>query len=173
MSERLRILIANEKRERLMLLADVLTQLGHEVIATETEVVEVAAATVRELPDIAIVGLGASAQHALDLIGEIVHEAACPVIALLSTGLARLPSTRSISTNDPAYIQAAAKRGIFASVFLTIPTTYATRSKSHSAASRTTTTCKRRSPGHRRQTPPPDREHRRSTTRTCPPPEEI
>ena len=137
MSERLRILIANEKRERLMLLADVLTQLGHEVIATETEVVEVAAATVRELPDIAIVGLGASAQHALDLIGEIVHEAACPVIALLST-------------NDPAYIQAAAKRGIFASVFLTIPTTYATRSKSHSAASRTTTTCKRRSPaGHR------------------------
>jgi len=103
-SERLRILIANEKRERLMLLADVLTQLGHEVIATETEVVEVAAATVRELPDIAIVGLGASAQHALDLIGEIVHEAACPVIALLST-------------NDPAYIQAAAKRGIFASVF--------------------------------------------------------
>ena len=85
MSERLRILIANEKRERLKLLADVLTQLGHEVIATETEVVEVAAATVRELPDIAIVGwrdrargcvscdrvavdgLGASAQHALDL----------------------------------------------------------------------------------------------------------
>jgi two-component system, response regulator / RNA-binding antiterminator len=103
-SQPLRILIANEKRERLKLLADVLTGLGHEVIATEVEVSDVAAATARELPDIAIVGLGVSAQHALDLIGEIVQEAACPVIALLST-------------KDPDYIQAAAKRGIFASVF--------------------------------------------------------
>ena len=40
--------------------------------------------TARERPDVALVGLGLSSQHALDLIGEIVHEAACPVIALLS-----------------------------------------------------------------------------------------
>jgi response regulator NasT len=57
--------------------------------------------TARERPDVALVGLGLSSQHALDLIGEIVREAACPVIAILSA-------------EDPAYVRQAAKRGIFA-----------------------------------------------------------
>jgi AmiR/NasT family two-component response regulator len=100
----LRILIANEQLEHLHLLADVLTVLGHNVIAQETVVSEVAAATARELPDVALVGLGDSMQHALDLIAEIVREAACPVIALLPI-------------KDDAFIHEAAKRGIFASVF--------------------------------------------------------
>jgi two-component system, response regulator / RNA-binding antiterminator len=102
--ERLRVLIANEKIEHLDLLTDVVVALGHEVIAKEIQVTDVASATARELPDVAFVGLGLSSEHALDLIGEIVHEAACPVIALLST-------------NDSAYVREAAKRGIFASVF--------------------------------------------------------
>jgi response regulator NasT len=101
---RLRILIANERHDHLLLLADVLVGLGHEVIAQETAVTEVAAATARELPDVAFVGLGESVQHALDLIGEIVHEAACPVIALLPA-------------KDADYVHEAAKRGVFASVF--------------------------------------------------------
>jgi AmiR/NasT family two-component response regulator len=71
------------------------------VIAREIEVTEVGAVTARERPDVALVGLGLSSQHALELIAEIVHEAACPVIALLSA-------------RDPAYIHDAAKRGIFA-----------------------------------------------------------
>jgi AmiR/NasT family two-component response regulator len=100
----LRVLIANERREHLHLLAEVVEGLGHEVIAQEVAVTEVAAATARELPDVAFVGLGDSAQHALELIGEIVHEAACPVIALLSE-------------KDTEYVREAAKRGIFASVF--------------------------------------------------------
>ena len=100
----LRVLIANEKIEHLPLLAEVVTGLGHEVIAQEIDVRQVAAATARELPDVAFVGLGLSSQHALDLIGEIVHEAACPVIALLSV-------------KDNSYVREAAKRGIFASVF--------------------------------------------------------
>ena len=49
----------------------------------------------------ALVGLGFSPEHALELIAEIVHEASCPVIALLSA-------------KDPAYIHEAAKRGVFA-----------------------------------------------------------
>src|SRR5436853_5874671 len=97
----LRVLIANEKRERLELLAQVVTGLGHEVIAREIYVEEVGAVTASERPDVALVGLGLSSQHALDLIGEIVREAACPVIALLSA-------------EDPAYVHEAAKRGIFA-----------------------------------------------------------
>ena len=97
----LRVLIANERRERLELLAQVVIGLGHDVIAREIYVKEVASTTARERPDVAIVGLGLSSQHALELIGEIVREASCPVIALLHA-------------NDPAYIHEAAKRGVFA-----------------------------------------------------------
>jgi response regulator NasT len=99
--QQLRVLIANEKRDRLELLAKVVIELGHDVIAREIYVKEVGSATAREQPDVAIVGLGISSDHALDLIAEIVREASCPVIALLHA-------------NDPAYIHQAAKRGVFA-----------------------------------------------------------
>jgi response regulator NasT len=107
-TQHLRVLIANERRDRLALLADVVTGLGHEVIAREVDVREVGAVTVRENPDVALVGLGLSSEHALDLISEIVHEASCPVIALLST-------------KDPAYVREAAKRGVFAYIVDTTP----------------------------------------------------
>jgi response regulator NasT len=97
----LRVLIANEKRERLELLAQVVAGLGHEVIAREIYVKEVGAVTARERPDVALVGLGLHSDHALELITEIVREASCPVIALLSA-------------KDPAYVHEAAKRGVFA-----------------------------------------------------------
>ena len=97
----LRILIANEKRERLERLAAFIATLGHEVIAREIHVKEVAASTAREHPDVALVGLGSSTEHALDLISEIVREAACPVIAILER-------------RDPAYVNEAATRGVFA-----------------------------------------------------------
>jgi AmiR/NasT family two-component response regulator len=97
----LRVLIANEKRERLELVAGVVASLGHEVIAREIDVKEVGPSTARERPDVALVGLGLSSEHALDLISEIVREAACPVIALLEA-------------KDPTYVNEAAKRGVFA-----------------------------------------------------------
>ena len=97
----LRILIANERKDRLARIADVVTRLGHEVISRELEVSEVAAATEREHPDLAFVGLGVSGEHALDMISEIVREASCPVIALLEA-------------DDPVWVNEAAKRGIFA-----------------------------------------------------------
>jgi AmiR/NasT family two-component response regulator len=100
-------LIANERRDRLELLAQVVAGLGHEVIAREI-VNEVGAVTAREHPDVALVGLGLSSEHALELIAEIVHEAACPVIALLAA-------------RDPAYVHEAAKRGVFAYIVDTIP----------------------------------------------------
>ena len=99
--QHLRVLIANEKRARLELLAKVVIGLGHDVIARETEVTEVAMLTAREHPDVALVGLGESSEHALQLISEIVHEASCPVISILNT-------------DNPAYIHEAAKRGVFA-----------------------------------------------------------
>jgi AmiR/NasT family two-component response regulator len=100
-TEHLRVLMANERRDRLELLAQVVAGLGHEVIAREIYVEEVGAVTAREQPDVALVGLGERSVHALELISEIVREAACPVIAILHAG-------------DPTYIHEAAKRGVFA-----------------------------------------------------------
>ena len=99
--QHLRVLIANEKRDRLELLANVVIGVGHDVIAREIYVKEVGAVTARERPDVALVGLGESSAHALELISEIVREASCPVIAILHAG-------------DPAYVHEAAKRGVFA-----------------------------------------------------------
>jgi response regulator NasT len=106
--EHLRVLIANERRDRLALLAEVISGLGHEVIADSIDVEEVGAMTAREHPDVALVGLGLSSEHALDLIAKIVREASCPVIALLSA-------------KDPAYVREAAKRGVFAYIIDTTP----------------------------------------------------
>ena len=100
-TDSLRILIANERKDRLERIAEIVTSLGHEVISRELEVSEVAAATEREHPDLAFVGLGVSAEHALEMISEIVREASCPVIALLEA-------------EDPKWVNEAAKRGIFA-----------------------------------------------------------
>jgi response regulator NasT len=106
--QHLRVLIANERRDRLELLAQVVAGLGHEVIAREVDVTAVAAVTAREQPDVALVGLGLSSQHALELIEQIVHESSCPVIALLSA-------------EDPTYVREAAKRGVFAYLVDTTP----------------------------------------------------
>jgi AmiR/NasT family two-component response regulator len=102
-TEHLRVLIANERKDRLELVVPIVVALGHEVIAREIEVDEVGAVTAQERPDVALVGLGASSEHALDLIDKIVREAACPVIALLHSP-------------DPAFVKEASKRGVFAHI---------------------------------------------------------
>ena len=100
-TEHLRVLIANERRDRLALVAPIVAALGHEVIAREIEVRDVGPVTARERPDVALVGLGESSEHALQLIEKIVQESACPVILL-------------IHAPDPDFIKEASKRGIFA-----------------------------------------------------------
>jgi AmiR/NasT family two-component response regulator len=100
-AEHLRVLIANERRDRLAIVAPIVAGLGHEVIAREVEVTEVGAVTARERPDVALVGLGESSDHALQLIDKIVRESACPVIVL-------------IHAPEPNFVREAAKRGVFA-----------------------------------------------------------
>jgi AmiR/NasT family two-component response regulator len=100
-TEHLRVLIANERKDRLALVAPIVANLGHEVIAREIDVKDVGAVTARERPDVALVGLGKSSEHALALIDKIVKEAACPVILL-------------IHAPDPSFVKEASKRGIFA-----------------------------------------------------------
>jgi AmiR/NasT family two-component response regulator len=100
-TDHMRVLIANERKDRLALVAPIVAGLGHEVIAREIEVEDVGPVTARERPDVALVGLGESSEDALGLIEKIVKEAACPVIVLLHAP-------------DPAFVKEASKRGVFA-----------------------------------------------------------
>jgi len=102
-AEHLRVLIANERKDRLALVVPVVVALGHEVIAPDIELEDVGGVTARERPDVALVGLGDSSEHALDLIDRIVREAACPVIVLLHA-------------RDSEFVREASKRGVFAHI---------------------------------------------------------
>ena len=106
--QHLRVLVANQRSDRLDYVTKVVVSLGHEVVARSIDVGEVATVTGRERPDVALVGLGDSSAHALELIGEIVRQAACPVITLLET-------------DDHDFVSEAAKRGVFAYITDTNP----------------------------------------------------
>ena len=95
------MLIANERENRIALVSALVAGLGHSVVAGSTEVAEVGALTSDEHPDVALVGLGTSSSHALELIERIVREADCPVIVVLEG-------------RDSEFVNEAAKRGVFA-----------------------------------------------------------
>ena len=102
---KLRVLVANERDERLDRITGVVERLGHEIVARSLEIKDVGPLSRETHAEVALVGLGLDGQHALELISSIVHEAACPVIALLDA-------------DDPSYVNEAAKRGVFAYVIL-------------------------------------------------------
>jgi AmiR/NasT family two-component response regulator len=77
--------------------------LGHEVIARRASLADVGAITTEERPDVALVIVGEGGDHALKMIDRIVHEAACPVIAVLDVA-------------DREFVKEAARHGIFAYV---------------------------------------------------------
>src|SRR5690348_13810766 len=99
----LKVLVADEDHEALDSVAKLLQTLGHEVSARAVGVAEVSREIDEDEPDVALVKLHDDDEHALELIDEIVDEAACPVIALME-----VPDTQFISR--------AAKHGIFAYV---------------------------------------------------------
>lgn len=97
----LRVLVADERRQFIEPVSDAVRALGHEVCALEVEVAAVGRATHELRPDIAIVALHDSSEHALGLITEIVDEATCPVCLLA-------PSV------EREFLSEAARRGVFA-----------------------------------------------------------
>jgi response regulator NasT len=101
-AHQLRVLIADDDARRLDEIAGVVAELGHDVVSRLTDVPDVASATERERPDVAVVGLGEAEAHTLDLISEIVRQAACPVIVDIDVDL-----------DDGAFGEEAAKRGVF------------------------------------------------------------
>jgi two-component system, response regulator / RNA-binding antiterminator len=96
----LRVLIADEDQRRIAEIAGVISGLGHTVVARLIDVSEIAEATRRENPDVAIVAVGGEQSHALELISAIVKQAACPVIA-------------DIASDDDSFLEKAARRGVF------------------------------------------------------------
>ena len=102
---RLQVLIANERDDRLDTIAAIVERLGHEIVARGLDTSEIGALSRSSGAEIALVGIGVESAHALDQISAIVHEAACPVIALLDVA-------------DARYVEEAAKRGVFAYVVI-------------------------------------------------------
>ncbi len=99
--EALRVLVTDGFGPRLDEIQLVVTSLGHEVIARRASLSDVGPITVKERADVALVIVGETGDHALQMIDRIVHEAACPVIAMLDV-------------QDREFVREAARRGIFA-----------------------------------------------------------
>jgi AmiR/NasT family two-component response regulator len=97
----LRVLVTDGPGVRLDEVTRTIQGLGHDVIARESSLSDVARLTATEDPDVAVVIVHEGNDKALQLIDTIVREATCPVIAVLDV-------------EDLAFIQEAAKRGIFA-----------------------------------------------------------
>jgi AmiR/NasT family two-component response regulator len=100
---RLRVLVSDGPGVRLDDVTRTVAALGHDVIARESSLGNVAGLTASERPDVAVVIVHEGTSRALELIDRIVHEAACPVIAVLDV-------------QDRSFVNEAAKRGIFAYV---------------------------------------------------------
>jgi AmiR/NasT family two-component response regulator len=98
---RLRVLVLDGPGVRLDEVTRTVAGLGHEVLARESSLPDVASITAAEQPDVALVIVDEGTAKALALIDRIVHEAECPVIVVLDV-------------QDRAFIKEAAKRGIFA-----------------------------------------------------------
>jgi response regulator NasT len=96
----LRILLADEDRNTLAHLADVLERLGHEVTPFAVSVAEAVEIIAREDPDLAFVVFHDS--HALALIAETVEYASGPVIA----------SSRGRGAQRPGFVAHAAEMGL-------------------------------------------------------------
>jgi response regulator NasT len=97
----LRVLVADEDRDALERLGDVLSELGHVVTPFAVSVGEAAEIIAREDPDLTIVAVHEDDEHALQLIGESVEFASGPVIAHVPDG-------------DTDFVARAAERGISA-----------------------------------------------------------
>lgn len=102
---RLQVLIANERDDRLDSITAIVEGLGHEIVGRDKNVSAIGPLSRSTGAEVALVGVGLDDEHALEQISAIVHEAACPVIALLDV-------------EDRRYIEEAAKRGVFAYVVL-------------------------------------------------------
>jgi response regulator NasT len=95
----LRILAADEDEETLRKTDEILTALGHTVVAHAVAIAQAAEHIAKDDPDLSVVVVHADDEHALDLIEEISEYARGPIIALLGS-------------HESEFVQKAAERGI-------------------------------------------------------------
>jgi hypothetical protein len=76
-TSRLRVLVSDGPGVRLDEVTRTIAALGHDVIARESSLPDVARITATERPDVAVVIVHEGTAKALQLIDRIVHEAAC------------------------------------------------------------------------------------------------
>jgi AmiR/NasT family two-component response regulator len=95
----LKIMLADEDEGALRITASLLRDLGHEVTQMAIGVQETAEVIARDDPDLSIVVVYESDNHALDLIEEMTEYARGPVIAI-------------VEKEAPEFVGAAAERGI-------------------------------------------------------------
>lgn len=96
-----RLFVANLRPGDAAFSVPALESLGHDLLTDDVDVGNVGETIARTRPDVALVGRGGDAQQSLELISAIVRESICPVIAL-------------VPDYDAAWIEEAARRGIFA-----------------------------------------------------------
>ena len=97
----MKVLLADQDEGALRIAAALVRDLGHEVTELAVGVEEAAEVIARDDPDLSIVVVYEDDSYALDLIEEIAEYARGPVIAM-------------VEKEDPEFVSAAAKRGIYA-----------------------------------------------------------
>ena len=97
----MKVLLADQDEGALRIAAALVRDLGHEVTELAVGVEEAAEVIARDDPDLSIVVVYEDDSYALDLIEEIAEYARGPVIAM-------------VAKEEPEFVSAAAKRGIYA-----------------------------------------------------------
>ena len=97
----LKVLAADEDEQTLAQTGELLSELGHTVMAHATHVSQAGDLIASEDPDLSVVVVDDDDEHALDLIEEIGEYARGPVIAL-------------VAGHESDFVSRAAERGIFA-----------------------------------------------------------
>src|SRR4051794_17634508 len=100
----LRILLANERKEDLRALGDVLNDLGHEVAPFAVSVAEASELIAREDPDVAFVVLDGDDEHGLALIAETVSFASGPVLVSVREAESPLTVARAADMGIAGYV---------------------------------------------------------------------
>ena len=80
---RLRVLIASNESSRLPVMADAVSDLGHDVVARIGGADEVGARSIEAAPDVALVGIGEQEAPGLALIDRVIADARCGVVAVV------------------------------------------------------------------------------------------
>ena len=100
----LRILLANERKEDLRALSDVLDGLGHEVTPFAVSVKEAIELIAREDPDLAFVVLDGDDEHGLALISETVEFASGPVLVSVREAESQTTIARAAEMGIAGYV---------------------------------------------------------------------